>query len=347
MAKKCIECGGVVVVSPFGEYVCTGCGLVSASALDKDAAFGSLHPSEKSHVSPGKRLHIVDGLGSDIGYKTQHRFRDAQGTVLSYKMQLLFKRLVMVNMKVRTSVREGDFNALRLLNHVTVVLTLNSVVRDRAAYYYQKATGDAEVKNRVITVAACLLIAAREFEGLAPVTLQELAQVFRERGHKVSPRYIVRELPELQRRLGLGVRVRKSEDYVSKIVSDVVAQPEIQRKLREADLEDGEYSASVSSFALSILRALTHRGGRNPYVLAAAAVYAADRQLCAETRGVRPILTEKLVSRAARTPEYSIREHYCRLIKAQVFNGETPKLNNAAKEQDGQESMVQWVNLHE
>jgi transcription initiation factor TFIIIB Brf1 subunit/transcription initiation factor TFIIB len=192
-------------------------------------------------------------------------------------------------------------------------------VRNRAAYYYRKITSSkisADTSNRLITVSACLFIAIREFKDCAPVTIQELAEIFRGLGHRASVRSIVRELPKLQSRLGINVHVRRSEEYLNRIVSSVVAQPEVQHRLRETDMGTEEYRFSASSIALSILKGLSQsaRGGRNPFILAVSAVYAADRRL-SETKRVKPILTQRILAKATGTAEYSLRDHFCSLLK--------------------------------
>jgi transcription initiation factor TFIIIB Brf1 subunit/transcription initiation factor TFIIB len=336
--QKCSECGADVIVSQSGEQVCRACGLVDTSILPT-----AIGPKTRNFSSLGKRLHIVDSLGSDIGLSEEKYFRDAQGRTLPRGKQREFKKLSLYNWNVRTSTKGGDFKAMTLLNRVAVALSLNTNVRDRSAYYYRKATRGIRVKNRVITVAACLLIAARDFEGYAPVTLQELVSEFKERGHRVSARSLTREMPDIQSRLGVSVRVRKSEDYVNKIVSDVMAQPETQSRLSEWGVKVEAYSAGIVSLALSILRDLTCRGGRNPHVLAAATVYAASKQL-AEKWNTKPILTQDMVSKATGIPEYTIRDHFCNMIKTQVFSGEPENLDTVPREQ---EHIARLVSLRE
>ncbi|WXG45753.1 MAG: hypothetical protein WED05_03555 [Candidatus Atabeyarchaeum deiterrae] len=322
---RCVECQGKILLEN-GEYVCSKCGLVVSDELMQPEystcsyLIDTLGNGERSHSSLGNRLHIVDSLGSYIDYHNKSYFCDSQGQPLSSKNQALFRRLKYnYDLKSRTDKRETDYNALRILNRASVLLRLSDNVRNRAAYYYRKITSSKlrqEISNRLITVATCLFIAVREFKECAPITIQELTQVFRGLGHRVNVRSVVRELPTLQSRLGTGLHVRRSEEYLNRILSSVVVQPEIRRKLDDAKLNVGEYQSTILSIALSIFRVMSMaaRGGRNPFILAASTVYAADRRLSQE-RGTKPVLTQRTLANATGTAEYSLRDHFCSLLK--------------------------------
>jgi transcription initiation factor TFIIIB Brf1 subunit/transcription initiation factor TFIIB len=223
-------------------------------------------------------------------------------------------------MKSRTERRETDYNALRVLNRVSALLRLSENVRNRAAYYYRKVTSSklcADVSNKLITVSTCLFMAVREFKDCAPITIQELAGIFKSLGHRVSVRSIVRELPKLHGKLGTNVHVRRSEEYLNRIVSSVVSQPEVQSRLKEYDMNSEEYRFNILFTAISILKGLSisSRGGRNPFILAVSAVYAADRKLSA-ARKTKPTLTQRILAKATGAAEYSVRDHFCSLLKS-------------------------------
>jgi transcription initiation factor TFIIIB Brf1 subunit/transcription initiation factor TFIIB len=196
---------------------------------------------------------------------------------------------------------------------------LSENVRNRAAYYFRKITSSkqcADVSNKLIAVSACLFMAIREFKDCAPITIRELAEILRSLGHRVSVRSIVRELPKLQSKLGMNIHVRRSEEYLGRIVSSVISQPEVQSKLKESNIDVESYRFNILSTAISILKELdvSSRGGRNPFILAVSSVYAADRRL-SDARKVKPTLTQRIVASATGAAEYSVRDHFCSLLK--------------------------------
>jgi transcription initiation factor TFIIIB Brf1 subunit/transcription initiation factor TFIIB len=61
----------------------------------------------------------------------------------------------------------------------------------------------------------------------------------------------------------------------------------------------------------------SERGGRNPFIFAVAVVYSADL-LIAKIARRRPILTQRLISKATTAAEYSVRDHYAKLLKQHI-----------------------------
>jgi transcription initiation factor TFIIIB Brf1 subunit/transcription initiation factor TFIIB len=142
----------------------------------------------------------------------------------------------------------------------------------------------------------------------------------------------VRELPRLQGKLNLNVHIRRSEEYLNRLISTVVTQPEIQSRINESRISVEEYECGIHSAALSMLKELDSsiRGGRNPFILAVSSIYAADRKV-SESRGIKPILTQRILARATGTAEYSLRDHFCSLLKK--------KCNSASKKENEQVSV--------
>ncbi|MHA2186868.1 MAG: hypothetical protein ACW99V_01370, partial [Candidatus Thorarchaeota archaeon] len=171
-------------------------------------------PEASVFVSLGNRMHIVDGLGSYIGFHKDRYFRDAQGQTLSSRSQKKFKRLKTIySTRVRIGKNEAKYRALRTLNHVSKLLMLNEQVRDRTAYLYKKVLSESpeKVTNNILLMAVCLLMAVREFREGAPITLNEIADVFEKCGHRVNVRAIVREALKLKSLTGYSPEIRRPE----------------------------------------------------------------------------------------------------------------------------------------
>ena len=73
--------------------------------------------------------------------------------------------------------------------------------------------------------------------------------------------------------------------------------------------------------ASELLRKLSskERGCRNPYILAGAIVYCADKILAQENQS-KTILTQSIAALAMKIPEYSIRDHYVKVLKPAFRN---------------------------
>lgn len=259
-------------------------------------------------------MHIVDGLGSYIGFHKDKYFQDAQGQALSGRMQKKFKRLKTIySTRIRIGKNEAKYRALRTLNHVSKLLMINEQVRDRTAYLYKKVVNEAtgNVNNNILLIAVCLLMAVREFKEEAPITLDEIADVFEKCGHRVNVRAIVREALRLRSITGYSPEIRKPEDYVPRVISMLMNSPKVVSKIQSRGWKIKDYENALRNKILEILRIIpaSKRGGRNPFIFTVSAAYASDRLIAIEFRR-RAVLTQKLASTATEVAEYSIRDHF-------------------------------------
>lgn len=325
---RCSECSGVVILTN-GEYVCTSCGLVIERQL-VDPAFQihemNSHQSvrAKNYVALGRRLSMVGGMGSYIDYQSSRFFHDRSGKPLSPARQRLFRRLKFdYNLRLRIEKRETTYRALKSLSRVADMLSLPSSIRDRAAYYYQKmdrCLGDDDIISHLTLMAYSLMLAVRESKGNAPITLQEIVNAFQRLGHRVTARSVIRQALLVKSKMPIMPARRRSEDYLRRIISQVINYPGISLRIRRARLTVQQYQTSLLRYAKFLLNAIdaTKRGGRNPFIFAVAVVYSADL-LMAKIAKRRAILTQGLISDATGAAEYSVRDHYAKVLKKRLL----------------------------
>ncbi|NHI93286.1 MAG: hypothetical protein EAX96_12380 [Candidatus Lokiarchaeota archaeon] len=314
-----------------GEYVCCKCGLVTdkqyvnssfkMTNYDSQSKFNS----SKHYVALGDRINVIDGMGSYIDYQYSNFFVDKNGQPISCKNQSLFKRLKYKHdIRAKLSNKETDFRALNTLNKIASKLELKDNIRDRAAYFYQKIIrNEMKITNHLTLAALCLLLAAREFKENGPLTVQEIANTFKKYGHRVSPRSIIQlslkikpEFPNI-----FNKKSRKSEEYMPRIISNVMNFQEIKSRLKSKNIDLRFYERNLLNESMNILKNLDNksRGGRNPFILAVATVYAADQKISEKYR-FKSILTQNLLSRCTQTAEYSIRDHWRTLLVQFIKN---------------------------
>jgi transcription initiation factor TFIIIB Brf1 subunit/transcription initiation factor TFIIB len=266
------------------------------------------------YVSLGNRIHIVDGLGSYIGFHKDRYFQDSQGHALSGRSQKKFKRLKTIySTRIRIGKNEAKYRALRTLNHVSKLLMINEQVRDRTAYLYKKVVNESagKVSNNILLIAVCLLMAVREFKEEAPITLDEIADVFEKCGHRVNVRAIVREALRLKSLTGHSPKIRRPDDYVPRVISMLMNSPRVVSKVQSRGWELKDYENALRNKTLEVLKMIpaSKRGGRNPFIFTVSAAYASDRLIAIE-HNRRAVLTQKLASTATKVAEYSIRDHF-------------------------------------
>ena len=277
--------------------------------------------SSKHYVALGERVNVVDGMGSYIDYQFSNFFVDKNGHPISGKNQSLFKRLKYKhNSRAKLGKKETNYRALNTLNRVASKLELQDNIRDRAAYFYQKIVKKEEKKeitNHLTLSALCLLLAAREFRENGPLTVQEIANVFKKLGHRVSPRSIIQLSLKLKPKFGdiFSRKSRKSEEYIPRIVSNIINSKNVRLRLKAKDVDFLFYERAIYKESMQILKNLDDesRGGRNPYILAVATTYAADQKI-SQKYDMKSILTQKILSLCTQTAEYSIRDHWRTLL---------------------------------
>jgi len=328
--QSCPDCDGFLVTSR-GHVVCANCGLVIsreyvAPTYQMGEQKQSDTPDASMYVSLGNRMHIVDGLGSYIGFHKDRYFQDAHGQALSGRTQKKFKRLKTIySTRIRIGKNEAKYRALRTLNHVSKLLMLSEQVRDRTAYLYKKVISESveKVSNNILLVAVCLLMAVREFKNEAPITLEEIANVFEKCGHRVNVRAIVREALRLKSLTGYAPEIRKPKDYVPRVVSMLMNSSRVLSKVKSRGWDSKSYENELRDKIHMILTMIpaSKRGGRNPFIFTVSAAYASDR-LIASQFGKRPVLTQKLTSAATEVAEYSIRDHFGMMKKIIEKSGE-------------------------
>ncbi len=315
---SCPDCSGLLVVNQ-GYIVCVKCGLVVSReyvlpTYQMGEERSTNKPEATVYVSLGNRMHIVDGLGSYIGFHKERYFQDAQGHTLSARSQKKFKRLKTIySTRIRIGRNEAKYRALRTLNHVSKLLMLSEQVRDRTAYLYKKIATEAsrKITNNILLIAVCLLMAVREFREGAPITLDEIANTFERCGHRVNVRAIVREALRLKSLTGFAPEIRRPEDYVPRVLSMLMNSERVVRKVKARGWNLRSYENALRDKMLEVLGMIppSRRGGRNPFIFTVSAAYASDR-LIADENGRRSVLTQKLTSRATEVAEYSIRDHF-------------------------------------
>ncbi|NHJ41048.1 MAG: hypothetical protein FK731_13535 [Asgard group archaeon] len=211
------------------------------------------------------------------------------------------------------------------LNRVTSFLGISDNVRKRAAYLYKIVTISEQnnkiekISNHIVLVALCLMVAIRESAANAPIRLSEIVNLFKDLGHRVSGKAIVKLAQILPSELGISLKIRKSEDYIQRIVSSILENDDIMIRLKELGFSDIEYEKRLIKYSREILSEtnLKTRGGRNPYIFAVSVVYCADR-IIGKIQNHRQILTQKTLASICQVAEYSIRDHHRTVLKEKL-----------------------------
>ncbi len=312
------------------ERVCSKCGLVVEEILEDSTYIiskrdfrGGSFPGQ--FISPGNTITDLWNLGSTIGYpKQKNAFADWNNQPISPANQASFAKLKNRDLRTKFKRRETRLRILTTLKDVASKLELTQTVAQKAAYLYNRVVrGEGgQVPNNVTLLAVCLVFASRSEGRNAPVAVTELARVFRQLGHYVTDRLILRGCLAYKKYANYGRMARRSEEYLERMLSQITQHPGLAKRVqKKAGRPFTEYVQVLGTTARQLLAGfpLRERRGLNPYILSAAMVYAADRVLAKEldTPGV---LRQNIVASATGVAEYSIRDHFVTVLKPRFFD---------------------------
>lgn len=324
ISSKCPECNGHIIIQAH-EMICESCGLIIEDtefyfSYQFNETKNSDLNSADQYISIGKTVDNVCALGSHIDHFNSKIFYDYKHNLIQSSQQKLYKKLkTFYSLQLKIKDHETDYRILKILNKIVQYFALSNNVKLRAAYFYQKIKNRANsIRNHVSLIGFCIFYASREYSQNAPISIREICKAFEYMGHRINPKLIIRDSIEYQKYINIKNIPHKSEDFINRFVNSIVNSNSIIKRMKnkESKWTIDEFRIRLTQKSNQILNFMNSkiRGARNPFILAAAIVYCADKMLAREN-GTKSILTQKTASDAMQVAEYSIRDHYVKILK--------------------------------
>lgn len=239
-----------------GEIACSDCGCVLSENIEDRSVERRIFSdkSNSARTGPGTSLKMHDhGLNTIIGTLNH----DSVGKPLSATTAQTFGRLRKWDNRSQTKNSAGKNlrSAFQELDKIQSKMGLSDTVIERASLFYRKASERNIIRGRTVKgmVAACLYASCKDL-GHAR-TLTEIATHVHIRRKDIASSY-----KSLFRELGFIVTIADPIKSISKIASKVRITEKTVRKA--AHILDAAQDAGIVA-------------GKNPEVIAAAAIYAA------------------------------------------------------------------------
>ena len=158
------------------------------------------------------------------------------------------------------------------------------------------------------------------------IELVRLVRVAQNQGHSILGKDVVKAASLIRQYARIRVGYVKSEEYLDNIICRLKNNEDIRTRLsKRSNLSVNEFFQYLKVGAKKILAKFpsSDRGGRNPFILAAAIIVAADILLarhvlfpqCYVNRTRRGILTQKYIASTLEIAEFTLREHFLLLVK--------------------------------
>ncbi len=286
--RRCPRCGKGPLVedSEGGELICSKCGFVIKERIEDEGPEWRNLPKEggEDRSRTGMPTSITShdmGLATLVGRAN----RDASGRSLPGSMRTTMERLrrwdyrSQVNQSADRNLRQAFSELDKLSDKVSV----SEAVKERAAYIYRKALERGLIRGRSISslVAASLYAAIRDTG--TPRSLKDIAAV-----SGLKKKDLARDYRMLFKELDFKMPVVDPARNVARIASEAGLSEKTKRRALEILKAAGEKEVSA---------------GKDPMGLAASALYVAST-LEGEEK------TQKIIAKAARVTEVTIRNRY-------------------------------------
>ncbi len=313
----CDECNSRLVGNS-GRLVCQNCGLVCDVILESNSySLGAENKGDtrrtQHFTAVNDQFSSVTALGSSIGLVSEYIFSDNSGNKINEQKQEKFRKFKRYyHITGALHGKETDHRTLKILEKVCVRHQIVQEIRHRTIYLYKKYKEQHKgtITNHVLLSAVCLLIAIRESQQNCPITLKEIVSTYREMGHNVMGKSLLSLMQDLNLKLS-AKKIRRSEEYIARICSQVATESEIKERVKKKYSMDAYvFEKTLELICYRLLEKIPYsdRGGKRPFPFAAASVYVADK-VFSKKMGISSALTQKIVAKAVNVAEFTIRDH--------------------------------------
>lgn len=169
--------------------------------------------------------------------------------------------------------------------------------------------------NYGLLLAVCLIASSRASGGKMPVKLAEVVEAFRMRGYRFSLRVLAKTLSSASNILPIK-KFTKCEDYVGRVIEKLRASPYISVRIRVAGISEDDFFEQLQEQSKELLSRLppSKRSGKNPFLLAASAVFKVSVQITSSI-GTDNVITKSEFSKHVGIAEYTLRSHLTGLYR--------------------------------
>lgn len=323
----CLECSGNLIQTE-SDFVCVDCGLVANQIYEKptiqlikaENSFGSHYASISEKPSSMKTL------GTFVGSYKKKFLSDSQGTLLKIPAKRQYKRLKSINdIYLHFNGRQREYRGYHLLNTICSTLQITDITKADALFLFQKVQSHLKKQMKLSSmILGSLYLAIRSRK--ENIELARLVNATQNQGYSILGKDIIKAASLIRQHAKIRVSYVKSEEYLDNIICRLQRDDNIHKKLKKRiNGEKNEYFQRLKLGARKLLLNFpkSNRGGRNPFILAAAVIVASDIMLarkvifphCYKKISRRGILTQKYIAKSLSIAEFTLREHFLLLAK--------------------------------
>jgi transcription initiation factor TFIIIB Brf1 subunit/transcription initiation factor TFIIB len=316
----CKECGGVLILSKNGEYVCEDCGLVYEGT--RMVLSGCLRTNDKRGI---RHFEVLD----KTPFKVPILWRNISNDYGIEKAKVM-ERFIKLDFVQRYYVDKLSIRAIRRAYAVLLSLCsllpiqLSSIVRRRALeMYYGTALKLRNVrKNHVALMTASFYIAVRERYRKCELTLKQIITHLSKMNINISFSDVFKAIFLLRKAVGVILRPRGPEELLPVAIRRIMRDERIKKRLLKNNIDFFLYSRELYLETSMLLKKV--KCNKSPLSLVATAIYTADKILVLKHRW-KDVLTQRSLSSILNVSQFTIRELYYKMFRKHIFGGQNEK----------------------
>jgi len=309
------DCSHDSKVNVSGKIVCQNCGLELEEQYVNDIFIGASPYSQRIGLSPRyvgefNANRYVSKVGSKIGIDLNTKSKNVNIDK--------FKRLNTRNTHFQGKLVFKEFTTYTILNKIGKLLDIPEYILNDSAFRFKKIdNSDIEIINRISCLCFCIWDSIRHFKHY--INLKELLKAFKESGHRVGGRLIIRD-GAIYSEILAGNNIEKTspksvKDYIGRHIGALQNNKKyIKNRLwaKKFDIDPMLYILEIEKMSYKVLKELQiplSMKGVNPFDMSASLVYFASL-LISKSHNKKIILTQKKLEEFTTVPQYSIRAGY-------------------------------------
>jgi len=198
------------------------------------------------------------------------------------------------------------------LDSISEYLMLPSEVTAKTIECFEGAIARARnpYNNYGLLMAICLVVVCRNLGEVAPIRLTEVVEAFERRNYHISLRVLVKNLSYAANIMPVHSKFRQPEDFVGKVVERLREISYVRVRVSLAHQSQALYFEDLERTAKDLISSVppNKRSGKNPFHIAASAVFAASSLIAARSN-TEDIFTKAQYSKDIGIAEFTLRNH--------------------------------------
>ncbi len=226
-------------------------------------------------------------------------------------------RLCKLQEMVYSGATFDPFKMHRDLDSISEYLMLPAEVTEKTIECFEGAIAKARnpYNNYGLLMAICLVVVCRNLGEVAPIRLTEVIDAFERRNYRISLRVLAKNLSYAANLMPVQSKFRQSEEFVGKVVERLREISFISVRISLSHMAPDTYFAELEQTAKDLISRIPphKRSGKNPFLLAASAVFASSILIASKAKAEN-IFNKAQYSKDVGIAEFTLRNHLSSLF---------------------------------